>query len=138
MKQLLGACLSGVLFGVGLVVAQMANPAKVLAFLDVTGAWDPSLALVMGGAAGLTLLAFPWVLRRTHPVLDERFHLPVATALDRRLLGGAAVFGLGWGIAGYCPGPVLVALSFGTAEPWLFVGALLAGSFAAKWVMERR
>lgn len=138
MKPALGGFAAGVLFGIGLVVAQMVNPEKVLAFLDLAGNWDPSLALVMGGGAGLTLLAFPWVLRRSRPLFDTRFHLPTATQIDRRLLGGAAVFGVGWGIAGYCPGPVLVALTFGTAEPWLFVAALMAGSLAAKWTMDQR
>lgn len=138
MKQVLAALLAGAVFGVGLVVAQMVNPDKVLAFLDVTGAWDPSLALVMGGGAGLTVLLFPLVLRRARPVLEPRFHLPTLTALDARLIGGAALFGIGWGMAGYCPGPVLVALTFGTAEPWLFVAALVAGSLVAKWSMETR
>lgn len=135
-RGLIAAGLAGAVFGVGLVVAQMVNPNKVLAFLDLAGAWDPSLALVMGGAAGLTALAFPWVLRRRRPVLDEQFHLPVRSAVDAPLVIGAALFGVGWGMAGYCPGPVLVALSFGTVEPWLFVAALLAGSFTAKWVQQ--
>ena len=136
MKTLLAAALAGAVFGIGLVVSQMVNPAKVQAFLDVAGAWDPSLALVMGGGAGLTALAFPWVLRRSRPVLDARFHLPTLTRLDAPLLVGAAIFGMGWALAGYCPGPVLVALTFGIAEPWWFVGALLAGSVAGKWGQE--
>lgn len=138
MKQSLAALLAGAVFGVGLVVAQMVNPDKVLAFLDLAGAWDPSLALVMGGAAGLTLLAFPLVLRRAGPLLDQGFHLPTARDIDRRLLVGAAIFGIGWGTAGYCPGPALVALTFGTVEPWLFVIALIVGSLAAKWFTETR
>jgi uncharacterized membrane protein YedE/YeeE len=110
----------------------MIDPNKVLAFLDITGAWDPSLALVMGGGAGLTALLFPWVLRHPAPRLDSRFHLPTKRQLDRRLVTGAAVFGVGWGLAGYCPGPALVALTLGTAEPWLFVAAMVAGSLACK------
>lgn len=136
MKTVLAAALAGAVFGIGLVVAQMVNPAKVMAFLDVAGAWDPSLALVMGGGAGLTALAFPWVLRRGRPVLDARFHLPTLTRLDAPLLVGAAIFGMGWALAGYCPGPALVALTFGTVEPWWFVGAMLAGSLAGKWAQE--
>lgn len=132
MSRVVTAALCGVLFGVGLALAQMIDPNKVLAFLDVTGAWDPSLALVMGGGAGLTALLFPWVLRHPRPRLDSRFHLPTKRQLDRRLVIGAAVFGVGWGLAGYCPGPALVALTLGTAEPRLFVAAMIAGSLACK------
>ncbi len=128
----MAAALCGVLFGVGLALAQMIDPNKVLAFLDVAGAWDPSLVLVMGGGAGVTALLFPWVLRRPQPKLDSRFHLPGKRQLDARLIGGAALFGIGWGLAGYCPGPALVALTIGTAEPWLFVLAMLAGSLACR------
>jgi uncharacterized protein len=136
MKRVLAALMAGAVFGVGLVVAQMVNPEKVLAFLDVAGDWDPSLALVMGGGAGVAVLAFPVVLRRGRPLLDTRFHLPAPRHVDTPLLAGAAIFGMGWGLAGYCPGPVLVALSFGTPEPWWFAGALVAGSLAGKWVQE--
>lgn len=132
MNRIVAAALCGALFGVGLALAQMIDPNKVLAFLDITGAWDPSLALVMGGGAGLTALLFPWVLRHPAPRLDSRFHLPTKRQLDRRLVIGAAVFGVGWGLAGYCPGPALVALTLGTAEPWLFVTAMVSGSLACK------
>jgi uncharacterized membrane protein YedE/YeeE len=132
MSRVVTAALCGMLFGVGLALAQMIDPNKVLAFLDITGAWDPSLALVMGGGAGLTALVFPWVLRHPAPRLDSRFHLPTKRQLDRRLVIGAAVFGVGWGLAGYCPGPALVALTLGTSEPWLFVAAMIAGSLACK------
>lgn len=132
MNRVIAAALCGVLFGVGLALAQMIDPNKVLAFLDVAGAWDPSLVLVMGGGAGVTALLFPWVLRRPQPKLDSRFHLPGKRQLDARLIGGAALFGIGWGLAGYCPGPALVALTIGTAEPWLFVLAMLAGSLACR------
>lgn len=132
MNRVMAAALCGVLFGVGLALAQMIDPNKVLAFLDVAGAWDPSLVLVMGGGAGVTALLFPWVLRRPQPKLDSRFHLPGKRQLDARLIGGAALFGIGWGLAGYCPGPALVALTIGTAEPWLFVLAMLAGSLACR------
>lgn len=132
MNRVIASALCGVLFGVGLALAQMIDPNKVLAFLDVAGAWDPSLILVMGGGAGVTALLFPWVLRRPRPKLDNRFHLPGKRQLDARLVSGAALFGIGWGLAGYCPGPALVALTLGTAEPWLFVLAMLAGSLACK------
>ncbi|ANX04972.1 YeeE/YedE family protein [Immundisolibacter cernigliae] len=132
MRRVLAAVLCGVLFGVGLALAQMIDPNKVLAFLDLAGTWDPSLILVMGGGAGVTALLFPWVLRRSRPRLDSQFHLPAKRRVDGQLLSGAALFGIGWGLAGYCPGPALVALTLGTAEPWLFVAAMIAGSLACK------
>lgn len=130
MKNL-AAALAGALFGVGLAIGQMVDPTKVLAFLDPIGGWDPSLALVMGGGVGVTLLSFRWVLRRKSPLLDTRFHLPGRSGVDAPLLGGAVLFGLGWGLAGYCPGPALTALAFGWWEPWVFVGAMAAGAWAA-------
>lgn len=132
MSRVLAGGLCGVLFGVGLALAQMIDPNKVLAFLDLAGAWDPSLTLVMGGGAGVTALLFPWVLRRSRPQLDSRFYLPTKQRVDGRLISGAALFGVGWGLAGYCPGPALVALTLGTADPWLFVAAMIAGSLACK------
>lgn len=132
MSRVLAGGLCGVLFGVGLALAQMIDPNKVLAFLDLAGAWDPSLILVMGGGAGFTALLFPWVLRRPRPRLDSRFHLPATRQLDSRLVSGAALFGIGWGLAGYCPGPALVALTLGIAEPWWFIAAMVAGSLACK------
>lgn len=132
MNRILTGALCGMLFGTGLALAQMIDPNKVLAFLDLAGAWDPSLILVMGGGAGVTALLFPWVLRRPRPRLDSRFHLPTKLQLDGRLVSGAALFGIGWGLAGYCPGPALVALTLGTAEPWWFIVAMIAGSLACK------
>lgn len=136
MTRCVAALGCGLVFGVGLALAQMIDPQKVLAFLDVAGAWDPSLILVMGGGAGVTALLFPWVLRRPQPRLDARFHLPSKRQLDPQLLIGAALFGTGWGLAGYCPGPALVALTLGNAEPWLFVAAMIAGSLACKVWMD--
>ena len=132
MNRTVAALACGFVFGVGLALAQMIDAHKVLAFLDVAGAWDPSLILVMGGGAGVTALLFPWVLRQSRPRLDAHFHLPGKRQLDAQLVIGAALFGVGWGLAGYCPGPVLVALTIGTAEPWWFLVAMVAGSLASK------
>lgn len=118
---------AGALFAVGLVLAGMTQPAKVIAFLDVGGAWDPSLAFVMGGAIAVHLVGLRLVLRRRAPLLDGAFHLPMRRDLDLRLFGGAALFGVGWGLAGYCPGPGLVALGDGGATALVFVGASSVG-----------
>lgn len=123
---------AGVLFGVGLAVAQMTDPAKVLGFLDVTGAWDASLLLVLGGAVVFSVAVFRWVLRKPAPVLDEHFHLPKSAAIDARLLSGAAIFGVGWGIAGYCPGPAIASLGFANPEALWLLPALLAGAAAQR------
>ena len=117
----------GLVLGLGLIVSGMANPAKVLAFLDVAGAWDPSLALVMGGAIGVALPAFALSRRRERGWLGARFDWPRATQIDRRLLLGGALFGVGWGMAGVCPGPALVLLGAGVPQALGFVAAMLAG-----------
>lgn len=119
--------LAGVAFGVGLAWSQMTDPRRVLAFLDVTGAWEPGLLLVMGAAVALSLAGYRLVLKRRAPLFDDRFHLPVATAIDRPLIGGAVLFGVGWGLAGYCPGPAIASLGFGNPEMLWFLPALLAG-----------
>ena len=124
--------LIGLIFGVGIAISGMANPAKVLNFFDVAGAWDPSLMFVMGGALGVTVIGYRLVLQRPGPVLDPKFQLPTNTRLDARLLGGAAVFGIGWGIAGFCPGGALPALGTGRIEVFAFVAALLAGILVAR------
>ena len=121
------AGLVGLLFGVGLIVGGMANPAKVLAFLDLAGAWDPSLALVMGGAIGVALPAFALSRHRDSGWLGARFDWPRASQIDRRLLMGSALFGVGWGMAGICPGPALVLLGAGVPEAFGFVAAMLVG-----------
>ncbi len=124
--------LTGVVFGLGISISGMANPAKVLNFFDIAGAWDPSLAFVMGGALAVTALGYRFVLRRPAPALDARFHLPTATRIDARLIGGSALFGVGWGLSGFCPGGALPAV--GTLDPsvLLFVAALLAGMALAR------
>jgi hypothetical protein len=122
------ALAAGLLFGLGLAISQMVNPKKILDFLDVTGNWDPSLALVMAGAVGVTMLAFRFVVKRKQPIFDSEFHLPRLTKVDRRLLVGSGVFGLGWGIGGYCPGPGIAALSAGSVEALVFVAGMALGS----------
>jgi len=124
----------GWLFAVGLGVAGMTQPAKIIGFLDVAGAWDPSLLFVMGGAVALGLVAFPWVLKRPSPVLEERFALPDKAAIDRSLLAGAALFGVGWGLSGYCPGPALVSLVTFKPSVLVFVACLLAGLGIGQWL----
>jgi hypothetical protein len=130
--RLIPAFLIGVLFGTGIVLSGMANPAKVLNFFDVAGSWDPSLALVMAAALAVALPGYRLVLGRPAPVLDARFHLPRAQAIDARLVGGAALFGIGWGLAGVCPGGALPALGTGRAEIFGFVAALVAGMLIAR------
>jgi uncharacterized membrane protein YedE/YeeE len=125
--QPLFALLSGTLFGLGLAISGMVNPAKVLAFLDVAGAWDPTLALVMLGALAVTTPAFRLVLRRPHPWFAPGFALPTRKDLEPRLVLGAALFGIGWGIAGLCPGPAVTALIAGKPAIFAFVAAMLAG-----------
>ncbi len=128
VKAHLAAAIAGALFGLGLTISGMTNPQKVLNFLDVFGTWDPSLLLVMAGAVLITLGAFRLVLRADRPLFHPQFHLPTRTDVDARLLLGAAVFGVGWGLAGYCPGPGLAALATGYVDPAIFVIGLVAGS----------
>jgi uncharacterized membrane protein YedE/YeeE len=130
------ALLSGVVFGVGIAVSGMINPAKVIGFLDFAGEWDPTLAFVMGGALLVSIPAFRFVLSRPRPVLEDSFDLPKKTTLDARLLGGAALFGVGWGISGFCPGPAVVALASGLPSVFVFMAAMLAGMAVYKRVFE--
>jgi uncharacterized membrane protein YedE/YeeE len=124
----LSSLLVGTVFGVGLAVADMTNPSKVMNFLDVTGTWDASLLFVLGAAVLLAAASFRWVLGQTSPVLDEKYHLPEAIKVDARLITGAAIFGIGWGIAGYCPGPAIASLGLGNQEVLWLVPALLIGA----------
>jgi len=125
------ALLAGALFGAGLTVSQMINPRKVLAFLDLTGDWDPSLALTMGGALLVTAIGYRVVLRRPRPAFDAAFRVPARSEVTWRLVAGAALFGVGWGLGGYCPGPAVSAVALGTTEPWLFIAAMVAGGLLA-------
>jgi uncharacterized membrane protein YedE/YeeE len=120
--------LAGTIFGVGLAISEMINPAKVLAFLDIAGRWDPSLALVMAGALAMTTVGFRIVLKRPAPWFAPRFELPSGGQIDGRLLAGAAVFGIGWGLVGFCPGPAIASLAFAEVESLIFVAAMLAGA----------
>ncbi len=128
MKEKLIATFSGLLFGFGLSLSQMIDRERVLGFLDVAGAWDPTLLFVLGGAVTVTLITFQFVLRQPRPILTERFYLPTKKNIDLPLVAGAAIFGIGWGIAGYCPGPAITALVLRTWNPALFVVALMIGS----------
>jgi uncharacterized membrane protein YedE/YeeE len=121
------ALLAGLLFGLGLLLAGMANPAKVLSFLDLAGLWDPSLALVMAAAIAVALLPFSWAKRQQRSLLGAPMQLPHNRKLDRRLIIGSVLFGMGWGIAGICPGPALVILLSGHGQMLLFVSAMLVG-----------
>ncbi|CAI0871246.1 Predicted transporter component [Serratia marcescens] len=138
MLKTLLALLSGVIFGLGLIIAGMANPAKVLAFLDVTGMWDPSLALVMAGAIAVAAPAFLWARRRERSLLGEPLQIPAAGRVDRRLLAGSALFGIGWGIAGICPGPAWVLAGVAIGRVWPFLLAMLAGMELYDIIMRRR
>ena len=121
------ALTAGIVFGIGLIAAGMTDPAKVKGFLDLAGAWDPSLALVMGGAIGVGVFAFAAARRRTHAWSGERMELPTGGSVDSRLLAGGVLFGAGWGLGGFCPGPALVAASSGAIAGLVFVAAMLAG-----------
>jgi hypothetical protein len=119
--------LLGALFGIGLIVSGMIHPQKVQDFLDVSGQWDASLALVMGGALLVTALTFPLIVKRREPLLATKFHLPTAKEIDAKLIVGAALFGIGWGLGGFCPGPAIVGLLSGSTAPIVFVAAMIVG-----------
>lgn len=125
--QVFIALIAGILFGLGLIISGMTNPAKVIGFLDIAGKWDPSLAFVMGGAILIGVLAFRFAARRTTVFLGGPMHLPTSRKIDRRLILGGLTFGVGWGLAGFCPGPALASLATGGVKPWVFTLAMLAG-----------
>jgi uncharacterized membrane protein YedE/YeeE len=138
MAKTASAFAVGLLFGLGLLVSGMADPAKVLAFLDVTGRWDPSLALVMAGAVAVSAAGYRWARRRGRPVLAPRLDVPARRDLDGRLIAGAAFFGLGWGLAGLCPGPALTILTVAPAEAMTFVAAMVVGMLLFRLVPAAR
>jgi uncharacterized membrane protein YedE/YeeE len=133
-RQTLLAFISGALFGAGLALSRMTDPAVIQGFLDVTGAFDPTLLFVLGGAVGVTLITFRAVLRLRQPLCAPEFDLPSPRRIDPKLVAGAAVFGVGWGIAGFCPGPAIVAFTAGIPAAATFIPAMLLGSFAWHWI----
>ncbi len=138
MKQNILALLSGIIFGIGLCISRMADPNKVLNFLDVTGNWDPSLMLVMGGALAVTLITFRFVLKREHPVFTEKFQLPAKKDLDAKLILGATLFGIGWGMIGFCPGPAITATGFGLTNPYIVVVMMFIGFLTHQLLFEQK
>lgn len=135
--QILMALIAGLIFGLGLILSGMTNPAKVIGFLDLAGNWDPSLALVMGGAIAVSFVPFRIAGNRSMALLGGPIRLPTASDIDRRLVLGSLAFGMGWGLAGYCPGPALASLLSGGAKPLLFVISMLAG-MAVFELLQRR
>jgi len=138
MGKYLSALFCGIVFSFGLVLSQMVNPAKVLGFFDVAGDWDPSLAFVMGGALITLGLSQRFILRRSSPIFEQKFHLPTLTRIDARLLIGAAVFGIGWGLVGLCPGPAITAIGYGNLDALLFTSAMAVGMVLFRLVNGRK
>ena len=138
MQKTILALVSGVVFGCGILLSGMANPAKILNFFDIAGHWDPSLAFVMAGALLVTGGGYRLVWRQKKPLVAETFVLPANRTIDRRLLLGSAIFGIGWGMAGFCPGGAIPALGLGRWEVWVFVAAMLAGIATARWLDPAR
>jgi uncharacterized protein len=135
---LLTALIAGFVFGLGLLVSGMANPAKVLGFLDLAGPWDPSLALVMAGAVAVASVAFAITAKRTRTLIGIEMKLPSSRTIDAPLLIGSVLFGIGWGLAGFCPGPALVAVGMGLPKAITFLGAMLAGMVLFEFLERRK
>ncbi len=136
--QILATLISGLLFGLGLCVSGLINPAKVQAFLDIAGAWDPSLLITMAAAVVVTGLGYRVAFAREKPLFETVFHVPPTGAVDRRLLAGATLFGIGWGLVGFCPGPAVAALALGITPAIIFVAAMLAGMALARQLTVSR
>jgi uncharacterized membrane protein YedE/YeeE len=139
MLRVISSLAVGMLFGLGLSISEMTNPARVIGFLDIAGRWDPTLLCVMGGALAVTVPLFPWIQKRRKSLLGESLQLPIATRIDARLIIGAALFGIGWGLGGLCPGPALANLASATPGIVLFVSAMIAGQwlafrFGSRWL----
>ena len=134
----LTSLLAGLLFGLGLIVSGMVNPGKVLGFLDVAGQWDPSLMLVMGGAIAVGLVAFGIAKKRALTLIGEKIDLPTSTIIDLRLIWGSALFGIGWGLGGFCPGPALVGVGMGLPSALIFVAAMIAGMVLFELLEKKR
>ncbi|MFT7178993.1 MAG: putative membrane protein YedE/YeeE [Oceanospirillaceae bacterium] len=133
MKRIIIALISGLIFGAGLVISEMVNPVKVQDFLDFFGNWDPSLAFVMGGAVVVTLFSSRFIMKRKKPIFAERFYMAVTTSIDSRLILGASLFGIGWGLSGYCPGPGILNAMINPTEAMMFLPALVIGG----WIGQR-
>jgi uncharacterized protein len=136
MKNIIGL-IAGLIFGVGLAASGMTDTQKVLGFLDIFGAWKADLMFVMGGAVAVTVVAFYFVLKRQRPLFDKQFHLPTGTHLDKRLIIGSAIFGIGWGVYGYCPGPAIAAMAYFHKESAIFLLAMTAGMSSVHWVQKK-
>lgn len=138
MRNVFSALLCGVIFGIGLSLSGMVDPNKVLAFLDLSGNWDPSLAFVMIGALAVTFVSFRFILKRPTPLLEQDFHVSKRTLIDHKLLLGAAIFGIGWGMTGYCPGPAVASLGMLKQEAFIMVGSIYAGFFGHQWLFDKK
>ncbi|QDG74856.1 DUF6691 family protein [Labrenzia sp. PHM005] len=136
MLRLISAFGIGLVFGVGILVSGMGNPAKVLNFFDIAGTWDPSLAFVMGGALSVAAIGYRLVFRMGAPVFAAQFSLPTRTELDMKLIGGSAIFGIGWGMSGFCPGGLVPVLGIGLSEPLMTAGAIVVGILTARWIIS--
>ncbi len=134
MTDILAGVVAGFIFGLGLCLSGLADPSVVQGFLDVAGAWNPALLFVMGAGVTVTLIGYRLIFRRGRPLWGPRFNLPTSTAIDTSLISGAVIFGVGWGLAGYCPGPAVVSLASGRTEVFVFVTAMVTGMIAVRWM----
>lgn len=135
MGEKIGGLVAGIFFGIGLSIGGMVNPSKVIGFLDFFGQWDPSLAFVMGGAVTIYAIGYRLVMKSSKPIYGEKFQVPTRSDLDARLIGGAMLFGGGWGLAGYCPGPAITSLAFGFSQTFIFFAAMAVGVIVFKLTM---
>jgi uncharacterized membrane protein YedE/YeeE len=138
MRYIVPGLIVGILFGAGLALSDMINPARVLAFLDAAGAWDPTLAYVMAGAIVPSAVGYWLVQRMSRPLMAHQFNIPQNRVIEPQLLAGAAIFGIGWGLVGFCPGPAIAALGFGMWQPWPFVGSMIGGMLLHKFFADVR
>ena len=134
MMQKLFVLISGLLFGAGLTISGMINPAKILNFLDLAGQFDATLIFVMAAGLVITTIGYHFIFKRNTPLFDTQFHLPTATGIDMKLVGGAALFGIGWGLSGFCPGPALASLVFGYQQSFIFVAAMIVGTLLVRFI----
>lgn len=138
MRETIAGLLTGLLFGLGLCLSQMTDPAVVQGFLDIGGAWNPTLLFVMGGGVAVTFLGYRYVLKQKKPLWAPKFPSAPTGTIDAPLLSGAAIFGVGWGLSGYCPGPAVASLASGRRVILLFIGAMIVGMIAVRWMRTRR